>query len=300
MHLYLRAIGLGGINTRKDLDKILKDIIKKSIEKDTVSYVSNEETKEYPAQIKHYFNKVSGISINGSYNPKRKSFKMEYYFPFLDGGMESYESEVSIARKTEKAAYNVLCDEPGRGIALIFQLTNHIDYLASKAIKGDYYNKAVRISAMSLDGTILLPLRKSENQIQKCRAATAVRNNLIDLAKKGDSEAIDNLAIGDIDTYTNIYKRMRKEDIFTIVDSTFMPSGFECDSYSVIGNILNVEQVENSLTTEKIYVLTLECNDIYLDVCINDKDLMGIPVNGRRFKGRIWLQGQVGFDEDKI
>lgn len=300
MHLYLRAIGLGSINTRRDLDKILKEIIKNSIEKDNIDYVNIENAKEYPAQIKHYFNKVSGISINGTYNPKRKSFKMEYYFPFLDGGMESYESEVSIARKTDKAAYNVLCDEPGRGIALIFHLTNHIDYLSSKPIRGDYYNKAVRISAMSLDGTILLPLRKSENQIKKCKAATAARNNLIDLAKKGDADAIDNLTIGDIDTYTNIYKRMRKEDIFTIVDSTFMPSGFECDSYSIIGNILNVELMENTLTQQKMYVLALECNDIYLDVCINEKDLTGVPEAGRRFKGRIWLQGQVGFEEAQL
>lgn len=298
MHLYLRAIGLAGINTRKDIDKLIKEIIKKAVESDSVRYSDIPflpTEKVYPAQIKHYFNKVMGLSINGFYNARRKSFKMDYYFPFLDGSVESYETEVAIGRKTEREAFNALCDEPGRGIALIFHLTNPVDYLLTKPVQGDYYDKAVRISAMSNEGIILLPVNKSEHQIRKCKAATAARNNLIDLAKKGDTNAMDDLTMGDLDTYSDIYKRMRDEDIFTIVDTSFMPSGFECDAYSVIGNILESRLTENSLTGEKVYILTLECNDILFDMCINERDLTGVPEAGRRFKGRIWLQGQVEF-----
>lgn len=298
MHLYLRAVGLGSINTRKEYDKLIKDCIKESIANDTVMhsdipFLPGE--KVYPAQIKHYFNKVCGISVNGFYDPKRRNFKTDYVFPFLDSSVESYEAEVSIGRKTEREAFNALCDEPGRGIALIFHLSNPIDYLTCKPILGDYYNKTVKISAMSNEGTILLPVNKSEHQIKKCKAATAARNNLINLAKQGDVAAIDNLTIEDLDTYSDIYKRVRDEDIFTIVDSSFMPSGFECDCYSVVGNIIEAYPVTNSLTGEKIYVMTLECNDIVFDLCINEHDITGVPAEGRRFKGRIWLQGQVEF-----
>lgn len=251
--------------------------------------------KVFPAQIKHYFNKVCGISLNGFYDPKRKSFKLDYVFPFLDGSVESYESEVSIGRKTEREAFNALCDEPGRGIALIFHLSNPIDYLMSKPIMADFNDKTVRIAAMANEGTVLLPVNKSEHQIDKCRAATAARNNLINLAKKGDTAAIDNLTIEDLDTYTDIYKRMHNEDVFTIVDSSFMPSGFECDSYSVVGNIVESRMLSNNYTGEDVYVMTLECNDIVFDMCINARDLIGEPAEGRRFKGRIWLQGQVEF-----
>ena len=104
---------------------------------------------------------------------------------------------------------------------------------------------------------------------------------------------MDNLTIDEIDTYTDIYKRMRKEDVLTIVDTSFMPSGFECDSYSVIGNIIETKLCSNNLTGEEVYILTLECNDIMLDLCINKEDVIGIPEYGRRFKGNIWLQGQV-------
>lgn len=298
MHLYLKAVGLGSINTRREYDKLIRQIIKESIEKSTVMYSDIPYLpgdKVFPAQIKHYFNKVCGISLNGFYDPKRKSFKLDYVFPFLDGSVESYESEASIGRKTEREAFNALCDEPGRGIALIFHLSNPIDYLMSKPIMADFNDKTVRIAAMANEGTVLLPVNKSEHQIDKCRAATAARNNLINLAKKGDTAAIDNLTIEDLDTYTDIYKRMHNEDVFTIVDSSFMPSGFECDSYSVVGNIVESRMLSNNYTGEDVYVMTLECNDIVFDMCINARDLIGEPAEGRRFKGRIWLQGQVEF-----
>ena len=74
-----------------------------------------------------------------------------------------------------------------------------------------------------------------------------------------------------------------------------MPSGFECDCYSVVGNIVESRLIANDYTGENVYVMTLECNDIVFDLCINAADVIGEPAEGRRFKGRIWLQGQVEF-----
>ena len=42
-----------------------------------------------------------------------------------------------------------------------------------------------------------------------------------------------------------------------------------------------------------IYVLKLNCNEVIFDVCINSLDLYGVPEVGRRFKGKIWMQGSV-------
>ena len=41
----------------------------------------------------------------------------------------------------------------------------------------------------------------------------------------------------DMDTYSMISRRIVREDIFTIVDSYFMPYGMECDQYNVMGEI---------------------------------------------------------------
>ena len=35
-----------------------------------------------------------------------------------------------------------------------------------------------------------------------------------------------------------------KEDLYSIIDSCFMPCGVECDQYSIIGEIKEVEKSE--------------------------------------------------------
>ena len=86
-----------------------------------------------------------------------------------------------------------------------------------------------------------------------------------------------------------------KEDLYSIVDSSFMPSGIECDQYSVIGEIRKIEEKKNQITKEIVYDLTLECSDMIFHVGIAKIDLIGEPKIGRRFKGQIWMQGVAKF-----
>ena len=74
-----------------------------------------------------------------------------------------------------------------------------------------------------------------------------------------------------------------------------MPCGVECDQYSVIGEIQELTKERNAVTGEEIYIMTLECNDLVFDVAVNCADLIGEPAIGRRFKGQVWLQGEINF-----
>ena len=121
------------------------------------------------------------------------------------------------------------------------------------------------------------------------------RKNLLADARKGNEEAIESLTLEDIDTYSMISKRIQSEDVFSIVDTFFMPYGMECDKYQILGHILECRKTENEYTKESLYQMRLECNDIELEICINAKDLLGEPEAGRRFKGVIWLQGKIQF-----
>ena len=98
-----------------------------------------------------------------------------------------------------------------------------------------------------------------------------------------------------MDTYSSISRKIHNEDVFSIVDTYFMPYGVECDQYSVLGEIQNCRLVENNFTGEKVYQLTIDCNELIFDVCINEADVFGEPQAGRRFKGIIWLQGYINF-----
>ena len=99
---------------------------------------------------------------------------------------------------------------------------------------------------------------------------------LLTAARNGDPSAIESLTLDDLDTYTKVSRRLVKEDVFTIVDTYFMPCGIECDRYSILGEILNIRMDENKF-----------------DACIPKANLIGEPAIGRRFKGNIWLQGMI-------
>jgi len=51
------------------------------------------------------------------------------------------------------------------------------------------------------------------------------------------------------------------------------------------------------MTSEEVYQMTVSCNDLVFNICINEKDLYGEPLAGRRFKGSIWMQGYINFPE---
>ncbi len=76
-----------------------------------------------------------------------------------------------------------------------------------------------------------------------------------------------------------------------------MPYGVECDQYSILGEIIECEKIQNALTGEHLYVMTINCNELIFDVCINEADLLGEPAEGRRFKGIVWMQGYINFPE---
>lgn len=72
-----------------------------------------------------------------------------------------------------------------------------------------------------------------------------------------------------------ISQRIQEEDLFTVIDTFMMPYGTECDLYQIMGEIKNVESAVNEYTDEKLYFMTLSCNDMIFDICINQKDLLG-------------------------
>ena len=154
------------------------------------------------------------------------------------------------------------------------------------------------LSGLSVSGTIVLPIQKDEEQIERVKQATVTRNNLMEAARMGDEDAIETLTLEDMDMYTTISKKIQTEDIFSLVDTYFMPYGVECDQYAILGEIVGMRKVTNKITGEEIYILSIFCNELTFDVAINIIDLFGEPLVGRRFKGIIWLQGNINYPEE--
>lgn len=115
----------------------------------------------------------------------------------------------------------------------------------------------------------MLPTRNNKSDSVRMKKEKDDRQRLIQAAKKGDESAIESLTIEDIDTYNELSHRIVKEDVFSIVDSSFMPCGVECDQYQVVGEILELSEEINHYTKEKIYIMVIECNDLNMTVAIS-------------------------------
>lgn len=294
MHRYMRAIGFSEFKNRRQLKELLTNSIMNS---DRRSYTLNEENVMLGEFCKDFADNM-GIAVCGEFDEEDK-FIYDYYFPYLVGNGVTTCEDVSVEKHAAKDSYTGVCDDIKVGISLIFYLRNMIPYVKAQTTgKLPIRGTTVTLSALSVSGCIMMPIMKDEKQKIRIKNDSDNRSKLIAAARKGDEEAIETLTLEDIDMYTTISKKIQKEDVFTLVDTYFMPYGVECDQYSVLGEIVDMRMTTNKLTGEKIYILTICCNELTFDVCINIIDLFGEPQIGRRFKGVIWLQGFINFPEE--
>lgn len=310
MHKYLRAIGFSEVHTRQQLQELINEVVTKTIvhpiEKSKAvknqhiysfrDFVADQENHIY-AELCLNFSENTGICIRGEFD-ENNVFYYEYYFPYLKGNQISSCADITVERHSEKESYAGICDDIKVGVSLIFYLLNMIAYKKKSEMNMlPVAGTSLTLSALSVDGTIMMPINKNEKEKKRIKKASSQRNQLIAQARMGNEEAIESLTLDDMDMYSSISKKIQKEDVFSLVDTCFMPYGVECDLYSILGEILEVKYDKNRITEEELVVMTIECNELTLDVAINKKDLFGEPAVGRRFKGVIWLQGYINFPD---
>jgi len=286
MHKFLRAVGFSDLR-KKDIELLIEDIVERP---EILKVTTDSEGNEF-AELSCEYGKGFGIIVRGTYN-EEDIFCPEYYFPYALPKEVSTEEYIDVEKHAEKEEYSAVCDEVRLGVALIFYLQNVADYLATKKLCGSKNTRrGAMLSALSVDGKILLPIMERNTDSGDKAKSNSEHNRLIAQAREGNEEAIENLTLEDMDTYSLLSQRIRNEDVLSIVSTSFMPYGIESDQYCIIGDIVDVSREQNHLTQEYVYNLTLRCNDVLFNVCINEMDLLGEPAIGRRFKGSIWLQG---------
>lgn len=291
MHQYLKAIGFGNVQSRKELKDLLESVQKEFTHQTIVSYKPGEDFCEFQRE----YGQCIGISICGELDENER-FDPAYYFPFFTGSGVTTYADIAVERKIEKEQYVGMCEDSKIGISLIFTLQNGIEYMKEQqAGFTSGVTTSVTFSGLALSGMILLPVVKNEKQIRSEQEASDNRQMLINAARNGDQTAIETLTLDDIDTYSRVSRRLINEDVFTIVDTYFMPYGVECDLYSIMGEILAVRERRNVATGVRLYQMKLNVNGLQFDVCVPADEVMGEPEIGRRFKGTIWLQGYINF-----
>ncbi len=189
MHKYLRAIGFSTVESRNRLKDILTDAIMSSDER---AYTMNSENVLLGEFCKNFAQNM-GIAVCGEFDENDK-FIYEYYYPYLRGAGITSREDVSVERHASKDSYAGVCDDMNVGISLIFYLQNRIPYIKAQTtgnlpIRGT----TLTLSALSTQGSILLPIKKDEKKIDQVKRRTIARNRLIEAARKGNEEAMETL-----------------------------------------------------------------------------------------------------------
>lgn len=289
MHQYLKAIGFENLKKREEIRHLLK-----RVEEDCNKMSSVSSAEEDFSMYERDFGRDIGIAVCGSM--QNGQFEQEYYYPYFKGtGITSY-ADIIVERKMDQESYLGICEDAKIGISIIFHVLNAAEYIREKE-EGNLpkHFTSVTLSGLALSGTILLPVIKNEETRQLQKEESRNRMMLLAAAREGNQAAIESLTLDDIDTYSQVSKRLDQEDVFSIVETYFMPYGLECTLFSILGEILKVSRISNRVTGEKLYVMTLDVNELQFDICVPEKEVTGEVKAGRRFKGNIWLQGKINF-----
>ena len=164
MHSYLRAVGFPEIRGKSDMDRLIREVIASCDEK----IVVDEGDNRLFAELSRDFGYNIGITVCGAYDEKDE-FQAEYCFPFFRGTGITSGEDVAVERHAEKESFAGACDDVRIGVTLIFYLQNAGEYLDAR-YKGalDRSRTTVTLSGLSVEGKVLLPVKKGAADIGYC------------------------------------------------------------------------------------------------------------------------------------
>lgn len=295
MHSYLRAIGFSKLKNKIEENTLITAALNDYTNRSEIEIGANTTL----IQITKAIGPGIGICILAEHD-KKETMTVDHIFPYCLGTTKISQSNIQIEGHADKEAYSGISDDYNLGITLIYAVQNITDYVRS-TWSNTFYKlpKHVKFGALSIHGRILFGVHLESMALpyEKQPISNQERRNLIAKAKSGDMDALENLTLDDMDTYSLVTKRIKNEDLYTVVETYFMPYGIDNEQYAILGIIKKIQQITNEFSDEIVYNLTILCNDITLNVAINSLDLEGKPEVGRRFKGIIWLQGWIYFSE---
>ncbi len=295
MHKYFRAIGFSENMKALDIYNLMESVMTKATHRAFIT--DPQDDNAMLTELRLDLGSGYGVCVTGVYD-EDEEFDREAIFPYFASETVSSLEQVVIEERIEGRSYAGIVDDLAVGTSLIFRLLNEVAFLKSGAPQYQLLpGTSVCLSGLSVEGSVMLPIQKTREDVISSRKSDDMRRSLMTRAREGDEEAMRDLTMQDMEMYNVIMDKLVSDDIYTIVESTFMPTGVECDLYSVLGEIVSCELTRNPITMEHVWILAVAYGDLRLKICINDADLYGEPAPGRRFKGLVWLQGIVNFPD---
>ena len=289
MNRYFRAVGFLNNFTIQEYEKIVEDI---TFRPEGSAIADHPQAKYFILDKSLDCGENIGICVRIIKDTKGNIHR-DTVFPYLRTTNYVEHKTCSFEKKISGEEFLGVYEDANLGENIFFYVQN-VDELYKKNVLKEI-ESSVSISGLSIAGTVILPIKKDDIQKQNASEYNKNRANLLNKASNGDRNAFAAVRYDDIMTNVTVSEQVFVEsmDIYTVVDSSFIPCGAECDLYSVLGEIVDFKMIHNNVSGENIYVLNVLVKGTVIPVCINEKDLFGEPQIGFRFKGTVWLQGRI-------
>jgi len=291
MHDYLSAVGLKHLRTKADF-KRLTDWV--TDDPDRLNIVALDEDSNLAVAERDVAGRA-GVAVVGEIN-EAGDLVPEYYFPYLDSSCVSSEARLTYEKLSTREGFIGMCEDYRLGMALIFSVKNITEVLRNEQINplGTGYKK-VMLSALASEGTVILPLYQNEKVLKQAKDREERRRKLMeDLPFRSEPGGnAEEVARQDLRQYDLLMQRLETTDVYTVVDTFFMPHGMESDRYYLLGKILSCQLLTNMFSGEPFYRMLIEANDMTLSLSIHKDDLLGVPEVGCRIKCMAWLTGEM-------
>jgi len=293
MHKFLRSIGFSALQNDREAEFYLDRAIHEKYRTAFISDSSGRAIEEYRLPVASSM----GITVVGHRDPGA-AFVRDYYFPYMQSYEAMHTEEAGVERHTERETYAGVIEDFTSGITLIFYLCNSLEARELKRMGIRLKPKQAFLTAMAVEGKILLPIEKKTEDEESFQQKKREQKRLFDAAKAGDEDAIETLTETDMNLMAEVNRRIEEEDLYSLVESSFMPTGIECDQYAILGEIVSLRMKSNVYTHENVLDLKLRCNDAIFRVCMNEKDLLGVSAVGGRGLGAGGGRGEMEFLEE--
>lgn len=290
MMLYIKALGFSQYDTKEKAEELVNLVI----DAPTNRYITEGENEEIKVEYYKSFGKDFGLVVRGEID-KKKELVIHTVLPYAKGRTLIDTHEVEVIANDERHSYSGFCEESKSGTPISFFLQNLVDYFDLDEEKNVYIN-GIKLSLFAVEGTVILPIDKDEEDESIEIAEQMIREELLSQAREGNEEAIDALEEEAMEASRILKERLKSEDLLTILEGFFMPVGEDEDIYSVLGTIIEARKLVNRYTKESVWRIKLRCMTLVFDVYINDVDFIGKASKGMRFKGTCWVHGIMDFE----
>ncbi len=292
---YLRAVGYKPVNNKPDFNPY-EDIVEFAIgHADRIRKILLDDGRIF-GEIYSSVTKETGILVFGEYDNQDR-FIFIGFVPFVKNEIPSIRNFVSVRYDEEDNIYIGTSMDLHYGGMVQYQFSSLLSFYDKRLVENLRYHATVFLSALSIEGKIILGLHNENSGISYIGHNSMLeREELLFRVAKNEEEAFQLINKEKADSIEIFKKRLKKDDLYSIIESSMVLCEEQKITYLILGTIINWRKFHSEITGEQIFKFLVACNNIIMSVCINENDLIGVPAIGRRFKGTVCMQGRVDFN----